>query len=270
MATSQEWQLAGGAAERYASVLVPTILGPAAEALVRWVVPRPGEVVLDLGCGTGAATRAAARAVGSAGHVFGVDVQPGMLDVAARTSPIGGTVEWIEGSALTLPLPDHSVTLALGAQVLQFLPDRASALRELKRVLQPGGRLALSLWAPRAESPWFDHLVRAVEAEIGPDVAGGLDAAFALTDAAELESLLASAGLTDVESTHARLDLPIPGGAQFVRRHVAATPMAAGFTAAPGDVQEAVVARVAEGMRGYERGQDYVVPFTLLLGRARR
>lgn len=57
MATSRQWQLAHEAAERYEHILVPAILGPFAQALVKWSALQPDEVVVDIGCGTGAAAR---------------------------------------------------------------------------------------------------------------------------------------------------------------------------------------------------------------------
>lgn len=90
MATSVQWQLAHDAAVRYEQILVPSILGPFARALVDWAQLPAGDTVLDVGCGTGAAARAAAEHVGLAGSVTAIDVNPGMLDVARSLPPVRG------------------------------------------------------------------------------------------------------------------------------------------------------------------------------------
>src|SRR5207249_9974538 len=103
--------------------------------------------VWEVACGTGVVTRAAAKRVGPSGHVVGVDLNPGMLAVArSLPAPAGAPIEWFERSALDLRLPDSSFDAVLCQQGLQFFPDKSLALREMRRVLVRGGRLALSVW----------------------------------------------------------------------------------------------------------------------------
>lgn len=108
MTTSTQWQLAQESAERYQSILTPSILGPFARALVTFAALRPGEWVVDVGCGTGAAARFAAETVGETGFVMGVDVNAAMLAVA-RSLPVGrgARIEWRQGDAAQLPLDDR-------------------------------------------------------------------------------------------------------------------------------------------------------------------
>ena len=84
---STRGQLERDAAVRYQDVVVPWILGPFAEALVEILGPQPGESILDVGCGSGAAARAVALAVGPTGRVVGLDLNAGMLDVARGAVP---------------------------------------------------------------------------------------------------------------------------------------------------------------------------------------
>ncbi|MEO1290434.1 MAG: methyltransferase domain-containing protein, partial [Chloroflexota bacterium] len=80
--TSKEWQLATDSAQRYQDILVPSILGPFADALVDSVTFEPQYHVVDIGCGTGAATRAIAGKIDTSGKVIGVDINDAMLTVA--------------------------------------------------------------------------------------------------------------------------------------------------------------------------------------------
>ncbi|HEM46089.1 MAG TPA: SAM-dependent methyltransferase, partial [Alphaproteobacteria bacterium] len=172
MPTSREWQLAGEAARRYQEILVPSILGPAARALVDAVPMEPGERVLDVGCGTGAASRLAASKVGPGGTVVGVDVNPGMLACAAASSDGAGVrIEWREASATELPFPEGSFDVVLCAQTLQFLGERAPAVSEMRRVVREGGRVAVSTWAAVDRSPYFRGLVEAMSRHVGEETA---------------------------------------------------------------------------------------------------
>lgn len=116
-------------------------LEPAADALVDAAVPQPGEHVLDVAAGTGnVAIRAAARGA----QVIAADIAPRMVQLGReRTGP---TVEWIEADVEDLPLPDHSVDVVLSAFGVIFAPRPEVALAQLRRVLKPGGRLAVTAW----------------------------------------------------------------------------------------------------------------------------
>ncbi len=109
-----------------------------------------GIIVLDLGCGGGALTIPMARAVGPSGRVYAVDINPGMLrrleEKLARpeNSDVRGIVEVVNASAYDLPFEDGSVDACCMVTVLGEIPDRERALREVKRVLRPGGILAVT------------------------------------------------------------------------------------------------------------------------------
>src|SRR3546814_10148611 len=109
---------------------------------------REGERVLDVACGTGVVTRLASEQVGATGAVAGLDVNPGMLAVARAATPEGMSIEWHEANAEAMPLPDASFDVVLCQLGLQFMPDRQAALREMRRVLVDGGRLAFNVPGP--------------------------------------------------------------------------------------------------------------------------
>jgi ubiquinone/menaquinone biosynthesis C-methylase UbiE len=105
--------------------------------LLRPAALRPGERVLDVACGTGVVARLAARRVGPAGTVVGLDVNPGMLAVARATTPPGTVIDWHQAPAHAASLPASAfdvVTCQLG---LPFFADQAAALAEMHRVLKP-------------------------------------------------------------------------------------------------------------------------------------
>lgn len=137
------------AAATYDQVGVP-FFGPAGAELVSVAAPRPGERLLDVGCGRGASLLPAAVAVGPAGLAVGVDLAPAMVAAAAAATVGLPQVRVHLGDAEdpTVPeLPDGSVDLVLAGLVLFFLPDPAAAVRRYATLLHPGGRLAVSTFA---------------------------------------------------------------------------------------------------------------------------
>lgn len=125
---------------------------------------RLGETVLDLGCGAGFDVFVAAFTVGPSGRVIGVDISPEMLTVAERGRAEVGlpNVELRQADVEALPFPDATFDVALSNGVLNLIPDKPAALREVFRVLKPGGRLQacdMSLVGdepPPDKAPWSD------------------------------------------------------------------------------------------------------------------
>lgn len=190
---------APSAAEVYDSFMVPAMFAPLAERLLDFAVPRPGERVLDLACGTGIVARTLAARRDLDVEITGLDFDPQMLAVAREASKRDGPgleIDWHEGDAGALPFPDASFDLVLCQTAIQFFPDRATAMAEALRVLRPGGRIALNAWYGLDRNPFWDALNRATVEHLG----GGMVAQpFALDDPAELEALLAGAGFEQIE-----------------------------------------------------------------------
>jgi arsenite methyltransferase len=106
---------------------------------------RPGERVVDVGSGAGIDSLIAAKMVGSSGQVIGVDMTPAMLEMARKSASEAGSdhVEFREGLAESLPVPDGWADVVISNGVLNLLPDKLAALQEMARVLKPSGRLQI-------------------------------------------------------------------------------------------------------------------------------
>lgn len=256
MADQQRWQsVSNSAAEGYERLLVPAIFAPWAQILIETAAIRPGESVLDVACGTGVVARLAAGQVGETGRVVGLDFNAAMLEVARALPPApGATVEWCEASAFEMPLPDASFDAVLCQQGVQQFADRLAGLREMHRVVRPGGRLAVSVWASIEHSPAFAELADAVERHVGPDAASNRRATFAFGDASALEHLVTEAGFREVTVRTVTGPTRFPSPEQFVTSLLTSGPVAI-F----GNITDATLAAIVHDVRdtvGAHAGDD--------------
>jgi ubiquinone/menaquinone biosynthesis C-methylase UbiE len=186
-------------ADIFERLLVPAIFDRYARDLVERARPfGPSDRILDLGCGTGIVARVLRERLGGAARLTGLDINAPML---AKARSIAPDIAWHEGSAVALPFADRSFEVVLAQQVLQFVPDREAALREIRRVLVPGGRLVASTWRPRREQPLYEALGHLAETHLGP----GNDKRFSC-DGTELVAMLEKAGFVDVRLETASLE----------------------------------------------------------------
>jgi ubiquinone/menaquinone biosynthesis C-methylase UbiE len=226
MSDHDHWQLDGTAPELYQRYLVPAITSIWAADLIDRTRPKPGESVLDIACGTGAVTRQAAERVGT-GRVVGLDLNHGMLAVARSVPKTGPeSIEWLEGSALSLPFADNSFDLVLCQLGLQFFPDRPLALREMKRVLVPFGRVALSVYSAIERTPAASAFARALDHRLGPDASRIKRAEHIFPVADEVGTSMIREGFEHVNVSTVTKRITFPSVLDYVRFQLVATPMA--------------------------------------------
>jgi len=178
--------------ELYERYLVAPLFRPFAGSLLRHAGLTPRDRLLDVACGTGVVLRVARETLGESAPVVGVDASPAMLAVARATTP---AIDWREGDAAHLPVgAGETFDLVTCHQGVQFFKDKPAAAREMRRVLAPGGRVALATWRAARELPLMRDLQQVVERHVGPvfDVRHGFG------DAGEMRQLLADAGFAEV------------------------------------------------------------------------
>jgi ubiquinone/menaquinone biosynthesis C-methylase UbiE len=191
-------QVTRSASEIYEEFFVPALFRQWAPIVADAAQVKAGQRVLDVACGTGILAREAA---GRGAAVSGLDRNEGMLAMARRMAP---SIAWKPGRAEQLPFADGSYDAVVSQFGLMFFDDRAEAVREMRRVLKPGGRLAVAVWDRLDSSPGYAAMAALLERLFGPRIAGELYAPFALGDPAALRALLADAGFADAEvATHA-------------------------------------------------------------------
>lgn len=257
----------GNPAENYERYFVAAIGAPVARDLIEVAGLAAGERVLDVACGTGVVTRLAAEQVGPDGTVAGLDLNPGMLAVARTATPAGMGVEWHEASAEDMPLPDGSFDVVLCQMGLQFVPDKDAALREMRRVLAPGGRLVLN--APGPTPPPLAAFGDALARHVNPEVARFVHAVFSLHDPDELRDLLDGAGFTDVVLEQHRKTLRVPPPAEFLWQYVRSTPLAAPLEQVDGATRDAIADEVVAAWQPLTDDGDLVFEVDVLTAVAR-
>jgi ubiquinone/menaquinone biosynthesis C-methylase UbiE len=183
-------------AEIYDARFVPALFAQWGPIVTAEAELRKGDRVLDVACGTGALTLAADEIVGPSGSVVGLDANPQMLAVARRKS---ARVEWLKGMAEALPLPNKSFDAVVSQFGFMFFEDKAQALREMMRVLRPGGRLAVAVCDAVENSPGYGAFALLLDRLFGQQVGDAFRAPFSLGDASRLDEICREAGIEDAE-----------------------------------------------------------------------
>ncbi|TVR10279.1 MAG: methyltransferase domain-containing protein [Salinarimonadaceae bacterium] len=217
------WQIDGSAtAQAHEDGLVAAYLGRCAQRLVDLTEVHPGDRILDIACGTGVLARKAAERAGGQGRVAGLDLNRDMLALARRLAP---GIEWREGDACATPFANASFDAVLNQMGLMFFPDPARALTEMKRVLAPGGRLAVAVPAPLSESPGYALFAAILRRHAGEEAAALLERYFAFGDHAGLARLARDVGLGGARIARIEGTMRLREAADLPRLEIRATPM---------------------------------------------
>lgn len=194
---TETFQITREQAEAYERLFVPALFAQWPPLMVDIAGIAQGQRVLDVGCGTGVAARAAADRVGPTGSVVGLDLNPAMLEVAAATR---SDIQWQQGDAGNLPFGDSEFDAVLCQSALFFFPDVNAAVAEMTRVVRPGGAVAVQTYASLEDQPGFLELDAVVRRIAAADAVQLLDTYWSQGDLAVLCKTLSEAGLDVVES----------------------------------------------------------------------
>jgi SAM-dependent methyltransferase len=239
---AEGWQLEANSAEAYERYLVPAMMARWAALLAETAGIDAGARVLDVGCGTGIVARTAAARVGARGGVAGLDLNDGMLAVArAASARIHPPIEWRQGNAAALPYPEGVFDAALSQQMLQFVSDPSAVLREMHRVLAPGGRAAIMVCRPLRHSPDYVTMAELLGRHAGADAGAMMRSPFPEWTAEDLRALVGGAGFRNVRIRIDAGSVRYPSAAEFLRREAASSPLAGPIGALSAGVRGALI-----------------------------
>jgi SAM-dependent methyltransferase len=245
------YQLSGNAPAayvRYASA----IMAPWTEDLIAQSRPSDGDRVLDIACGTGfVSTR-----ISPTCKITGIDVNEGMLAVAKQNEAI----EWHLGSATEMPFKDASFDIALCQQGLQYFPNRVAAVKEMARVLVPGGRVSLNVWGPIERQPFHSSLLDAITTFLGPEHKSVFDLAFSLNTAEELHTLADAVGLRGARVRFEHRTIRHPDPDKFIDGFMRSTPIAAQYNALSADERDGFVKHARAALSPYLDDEGLAAP----------
>ena len=236
---------------------VTAMFDPLADATLDAVPLANNGHVLDLACGMGVVARKVVSLIGPAGRIAGVDVNSDMVKSARGLSEDeGGGCAWYVADAAALPFNAASFAMVFCQQGFQFFPDRLAVLREVKRVLHPGGRIAITVWA--AVDALCEALTNAARQHVGDEHAERALSPFALSDWGRLVTEMWKVGYVGISvqmlTVHRRLDSVVA-----IEREIMSNPIGSGIAEYGDGVMAQIVSDVTTAMKPFRQGDGFDV-----------
>lgn len=256
---NETFQLSEDAAILYEDQKVPAMFAPLAEVTLDMVSLQPDDQMLDVACGTGILARKARQRFGKNPRIVGADLNEGMISIArALNDPFSRACEWHVADVAKMPFTDDEFSLVFCQQGLQFFPDEGTAVREIKRLLRPGGRLALTIW--NGASDLFKAMDVAVSRHVSPEAGKRFLAPFTYTGSETLIGLLESFGFEKICRHDVTVNRILKDPATAIVNEISGSPAGAAVIKQGEQVLQAVADDILRDVANYQDGEDLVIP----------
>lgn len=256
---------------------VPALFIPWGRRLLEDVPIGRGQDILDVACGSGAVTRLAAAKVGINGSLTGLDMNPGMLEIARESCRyVQPEIDWRQGDATDMPFDDEGFDTVVCQQGVQFIPDKSAALKEIHRVLRPGGWLGFTVWRGTDRLPGYHALCKALEEHVGTDAADVMRTPFSAGDMEDLRQVTKQAGFPYVQVSVEVGEVRFASAREFAQLNIDAVPpgpkghLKAMYESVSEENREALMKEVERSLAAYTDDEGVVWPMEAVLVVARK
>jgi SAM-dependent methyltransferase len=237
------------------------LLAPVSQLLIDRAGAKPGERVLDVGCGCGSIAIALAQQVAPAGFVLGIDISAPMLTLARQLAPRGLPLDFALADATVYPFDPESLDLLVSRFGVMFFAEPAVSFAHMRRALRPDGRVAFACWREPRDNPWMMAPLQAVYRHVpklpqqNPEDPGP----FAFASEERVTRILDEAGYKAVAMERCDLSLDIAVGQGLeaaVRGALEIGPSSRALEGQPPEVREAAKASVRDLLAPFVRGDS--------------
>jgi SAM-dependent methyltransferase len=244
------------------------VLGPIADVLIDRAKPKPGERVIDVGCGSGVTTISFARKVAPSGHALGVDISGPMLARARASAPKDLPIDFALADATVYPFDPASFDLLASRFGVMFFADPVASFANMRKALRPTGRLAFACWREPRENPFFMAPLQAAYKHVpklpqqGPEDPGP----FAFASEARVRRVLGEAGFAGVEleACPLLLDAAIGRGLDgAVQGAFEIGPVSRALEGQPEELRVAAASSIREALAPFAKGNAVLLPASI-------
>jgi SAM-dependent methyltransferase len=250
------------------------LLAPISRLLIDRAGVKPGERVLDVGCGCGSTSAAWAREVGPSGYVLGVDISAPMLALAAKLKQPGLPLDFALADATVYPFDPASFDLLVSRFGVMFFAEPAVSFAHMRHALRPSGRVAFACWREPRDNPWMMAPLQAVYQHVPklppqePDDPGP----FAFASEERVKRILDEAGYEGIaiERCDLSLDIAVGGGLEAaVKSALEIGPSSRALEGQPAEIRDAATASVRALLAPLARGEQVPLPGSIWIVTAR-
>ncbi|MCY1126288.1 class I SAM-dependent methyltransferase [Frigidibacter sp. RF13] len=256
---NEAFQLSDSAVTAYEDQKVKAMFGPLARATLAKIHVTEKDAILDLACGTGIVARTILEQVAPAKPIVGVDLNEGMVRKAREiTQSDSSKFSWHVANAENLPFASGTFSLTICQQGMQYFPDEAAVLEEIRRVSAKNAKLVITVWA--GASDFFLAMADSVGRHVDPGIGEKYLAPFSYRNIEQLPTTMKSAGFKNINVERIAVDRTMVNIHSSIKNEILGHPAGPKVLEAGQAVVDAIAADIIAACTEYRRGDDMIVP----------